>query len=397
MTAEVLSLTRTGSPAPLVPANIDVSAADIMAHDIKHLQKRSARMTAEHFGVWWRLHIASHLEEVTGTLPNNDVDLAIAAGFTAEGVERWCAMKDKVLEDWLLCADGRWHHPSRARNVLHIWIGGRERDRRAMLGNKGKSAKARACVAALEDAIEFGRDALARIDPRDRFLLGLDERISKWPSKADLTESLSVVPEVTTPTTTVASYYDTDGDRDPRNTTATVTVKETKRSEVKETDSSLLCRDDSSGHQVENGPEVEEARGSVKRTTASTGHRDKAPPWPSDWFEAFKASPYPQRDSMAWGRAEKALEKIRRTQRVAFDDILAGVTRLATRVATGTLELRFVPLPSTWLNDRGWEDNPGSPPAPPSPNGRPPSRGPVGNPRAAFATQILEHLHDGSR
>ena len=313
-------------------------------------------MSAEHFGVWSRLHIASHLEEVTGTLPNDDVELTIAAGFsieTVEGVERWLAMKAKVMEDWLLCTDGRWHHPSRARNVLHIWIGGRERDRRSALGNKSKSVKARATIAALEDAIEYGRDALARIDPTDRFLQGLDERISRWPSKADSGEAPVLVEAQAPAPASSVSYYDDDGPDYVRNTTPTVTVNETKRSEVKRKESSSpQSGDDSSASPNKDASEIGKTQGSAKRTPLSQNREN----WPPGWFETFKGR-YPKRETgQAWGRAEKALERIRKAGKVSFEEIMAGVDWMLSGLDTGRLKAQYTPLASNWLDGRGWED-----------------------------------------
>ena len=112
--------------------------------------------------------------------------------------------------------------------------------------------------------------------------------------------------------------------------------------------------------------------------------RERAPPWPPDWFEMFQAR-YPKRE--AWGRAEKVLERIRRAGKIPFEKIMAGVERLVERIARGELQPHFACQPGKWLDGRGWEDEPE-----PSRDGSPPRGGaPPHGPRLAHFAALEIH------
>ena len=192
MTAEVLSLPRGGSGAraPLVPPCVDVRTAKGCMFDLDYAlcSPRIAMMSNDVFGAWSRLQLRANREEHAGTLPDDDRSLAYMAGFAGRtAVEEWRAVRAEVLEDWLLCSDGRWHHPERAKNVLHIWIARRETDRKAAIGNGAKSARVRLTIREIEADIRTGAEALRSFDSRDQFLLNLDGRMGKWRAPDDLT------------------------------------------------------------------------------------------------------------------------------------------------------------------------------------------------------------------
>ncbi len=305
-----------------------------------------ALMSQAEFGAWMRLHLRANREQHGGTLPDSDRELAYFAGFSGrQAVEDWREIKPEVMKDWVLCSDGRWHHPMRAKNVLHIWIARRETDRKSAIGNGAKSAEVRAGVRAIEADIELGASALRDLDSRDLFLLKLDARMSKWqrPEQA-------VVEDRAT------------GDDTPGGVTAAVRAAENtcvggpKQSEAKQSEDSSSPRrgDASPDHENLLGTEIEEVGRSAKRTPGRSAGQERAPPWPAGWFEMFKAH-YPRKE--AWGRAEKVLERIRKAGRVPFEEILAGIERYVARGLTA----EYTRLPATWLNDRGWEDQPAPP------------------------------------
>lgn len=363
MSAEVLSLPRggAGARAPLVPARVDLREDAIFLKLLPSIFdsewaidcSRDERLA----GITLRARALKQIDNA-GSLPASDRMLARLADY-GDDVVGWQAVKDRALQGWILCSDGRWHHPEIARNVLHIWIGRLESRRISAWGNKGraKEGSGRSLDSIMGD-MDAALDALAAIDPQDAALSRGADQQAKWRKRIagigpDGEEEMPI--RIETP-------YD-GPNRSPNRTPPEggPKVRQAKRSQADS--SSLQCRDDSSVHEPSPEQEVERSEGSAKRTTPVVPKPERAPPWPAGYFEAFKALPYPKREGgQAWGRAEKALDKIRKAQRVPFEDIVAGVHRLAARVEAGVTPLQYVPLPSTWLSDRGWEDeaSPGS-------------------------------------
>ncbi|MBC7216465.1 MAG: hypothetical protein H5U28_14910 [Burkholderiaceae bacterium] len=54
------------------------------------------------------------------TAPNDDVQLAAMAGFGRD-VNAWMTVRESVMQGWILCSDGRWHHPELAAWALYSW------------------------------------------------------------------------------------------------------------------------------------------------------------------------------------------------------------------------------------------------------------------------------------
>ncbi|MFZ1006567.1 MAG: hypothetical protein WAN65_07010, partial [Candidatus Sulfotelmatobacter sp.] len=73
--------------------------------------------------------------------------------------------------------------------------------------------------------------------------------------------------------------------------------------------------------------------------------------WPAD-YEARFWKIYPRRIGKA--AAMKALQKIKKSGKVSFIQIMLGVERFARSVQTA--EMCFICHPTTWLNGGRWED-----------------------------------------
>lgn len=375
MTASVHALARPadGGRPPLVPAKAVLKEDAIyLRFDPGLLDTRWYRScTPEQALAGIALRARALKQEHAGSLPNDDGELAYLSDFGRD-VEGFLSAKAKALEGWILCSDDRWHHPDIARNVLHIWIGRLESRRIGAWGNvsRAKDGGLYGLDSILED-LDEALAALAVLDPQDVVLRKAAEQQGKWWDRHDQV--------------TAGSYWQEQGktsaepirlpNRMPIRTPpgGSPKVSEAKRSLEKS--SSLQSRDDSPKHDPTHDEEIGIEEGSAKRTPPSSSRRERAPPWPAGWFERLKAD-YPKRE--AWGRAEKAAERIRKAGLMPFEVVLAGVERLAARVASGDLALKYTPLMATWLNDRGWEDE-SSQPAAASP---PPRPGPPGRPMA---------------
>jgi hypothetical protein len=52
--------------------------------------------------------------------PDDDIQLASMAGFGRD-VDSWLAVREPVMQGWILCSDGRWHHPELAAWAMQSW------------------------------------------------------------------------------------------------------------------------------------------------------------------------------------------------------------------------------------------------------------------------------------
>ena len=71
--------------------------------------------------------------------------------------------------------------------------------------------------------------------------------------------------------------------------------------------------------------------------------------WPENYWERFYQAYPKKQDKKA---AQKSLDKIHKSDRVNFIDIMEGLDRM---IVSG-IELQFVPMPSTFLNRERWND-----------------------------------------
>ena len=109
-------------PAPLVPADCDVSNSPFLLID-RHRElnwRPLTRGSAEGFVAAHTLRLRSIDQFPSGTLPDDDIDLARLAD-RGRDVEGWCAIKADALHGWIKCSDGRLHHPDVAEGVKNIW------------------------------------------------------------------------------------------------------------------------------------------------------------------------------------------------------------------------------------------------------------------------------------
>lgn len=65
-----------------------------------------------------------------GSLPNDDDELAEAAGFGMD-IESFLGAKDEIMAPWVLCADDRWYHPTVCEVVMAAWESAGERRRQS--------------------------------------------------------------------------------------------------------------------------------------------------------------------------------------------------------------------------------------------------------------------------
>lgn len=109
-------------PAPLVPAECDLTGFEFMPLEIERLRKSKAWLRARRIpflafhllNMWMR----AFTESPAGSIENDDDTLADAASCAPE---TWPSMREEVMRGWILCTDNRWHHPVVAEKVLSGW------------------------------------------------------------------------------------------------------------------------------------------------------------------------------------------------------------------------------------------------------------------------------------
>ena len=129
----------TELPAPLVPAEVDLSGFDYMPLYIERLKmskawlacKRRPQLAFYLINLWTR----AFQERPHGSIEDDDDVLADAAMCSPK---QWEGLRETVLRGWQKCADGRLYHPFVAKVVLDSWA--------ARIKHKGQTAAARAAL-----------------------------------------------------------------------------------------------------------------------------------------------------------------------------------------------------------------------------------------------------------
>lgn len=109
-------------PTPLVPAECDMGGNDWFPLYFDRLKKsrwwrRSSHMARSTNIVLWG---EAYKQVPAGSMPNDDDELADAAGFGMD-TDAFIAAKAEIMAPWTLCSDGRWYHPTLCEVVLTTW------------------------------------------------------------------------------------------------------------------------------------------------------------------------------------------------------------------------------------------------------------------------------------
>jgi len=111
-------------PAPLVPADADLTDFKFMPLEVARLRRSKAwlicKRRPELAFYMLNLWTASWHERPAGSLEDDDDVLADAAMCPPD---KWSRVKADVLRGWVKCADGRLYHPVVAEKVMDSWFG----------------------------------------------------------------------------------------------------------------------------------------------------------------------------------------------------------------------------------------------------------------------------------
>ena len=109
------------APAPYVPANADLRDFPAMLLDVVRLRDSRLALTAsgDEFMAAVLLWAAAWHQVPAGSLPEDERELA---GLAKVEPRKWARVRAMVLRQWVLCSDGRLHHPVIAEKALECWI-----------------------------------------------------------------------------------------------------------------------------------------------------------------------------------------------------------------------------------------------------------------------------------
>lgn len=138
-------------PQPLTPADCDLRDFPYMPLDVLRLRDSdiAARTTGEEFRCAVLLWCAAWHQVPSGSLPDDDVNLAQYAGF-GRAIDQWLQHKEGAMRGWIKCTDGRLYHAVVAEKANEAWqqkhvkahekLGERIRKRNKLRAEKGLSA-----------------------------------------------------------------------------------------------------------------------------------------------------------------------------------------------------------------------------------------------------------------
>lgn len=178
-----LGTSPSGLAKPLVPAEAWVDGLDqvVLPKAEMVIQVLGTGVTDSEFRAAVMLMMGSWNQKPMGSLPVED-DLLSRISDHGKSVQEWLKVKEVALRNWVLCSDGRYHHPLMARLVLEVWL---DRVQASIKGAKGNASRWGLIVdeAGMRDAVKAGAESLLALNPKSRVL------------KSPLIKSLLDIPE----------------------------------------------------------------------------------------------------------------------------------------------------------------------------------------------------------
>lgn len=115
-------MTTEALPAPLVPADVDLSGYRWMKLDLARLFNSDffALATGDEFRAGFTLWGRAIYQVPAGSLPDDDRTLAALAGYGRD-VKGWGKVRAMAMRGWFRASDGRLYHHTVAETVLDAW------------------------------------------------------------------------------------------------------------------------------------------------------------------------------------------------------------------------------------------------------------------------------------
>lgn len=112
-------------PEPMVPADCDLTDFAFMPLDVARLRDSdlAANETPEACWAAVLLWSAAWHQVPAGSMPDNDAWIAKQAGYALRGRidPAWKKVRAGAMHGWVLCSDGRYHHPVVAEKARDAW------------------------------------------------------------------------------------------------------------------------------------------------------------------------------------------------------------------------------------------------------------------------------------
>jgi uncharacterized protein YdaU (DUF1376 family) len=127
-------------PPPLLPSDVDLSDYKFMPLHVERLRRshswRSVAKRNPELGFYMmNLWCSSWHERPAGSLEDDDISLADIAMCSPK---KWAKVREKVLQGWVKCSDGRLYHPVVVEIALESW---KKRERLSIRGKSGAEAR----------------------------------------------------------------------------------------------------------------------------------------------------------------------------------------------------------------------------------------------------------------
>lgn len=124
----------TKLPPPLVPEGTDLQGYEFMPlfGEALRVSSFNRRATDAEFraavNLWW----SAWWEIPAASLPNNELDIALAAG--CKTIRQWRKVREWVMSKWVLCSDDRWYHPYLAPHAINAFAKRKSASSKGALG-----------------------------------------------------------------------------------------------------------------------------------------------------------------------------------------------------------------------------------------------------------------------
>ena len=108
-------------PDPLVPPEIDLREFSWMKLDVVRLRNSTLALSCSAAGIGgaFMLWTGAWHQLPAGSLPDSDRAHARMAHVDRDEWE--AGLREEAMHGWILCSDGRWHHPVVAEMALDAW------------------------------------------------------------------------------------------------------------------------------------------------------------------------------------------------------------------------------------------------------------------------------------
>ena len=173
------------TPAPLVPAEVDLRDFAFMPLDVVRLRDSglTAKASGDEFRAAVLLWCASWHQVPAASLPDDDDELANICGYSRSRRE-WAKVREGARRGWLACSDGRLYHQAVAGKALEAWI---EKLASAIGGAVGNAKRWNVAIDTGRLRVQFCEavDALRALDPQSRTLKKKAVAVLTAPSPPD--------------------------------------------------------------------------------------------------------------------------------------------------------------------------------------------------------------------